>query len=330
MAIKIGLNGFGRIGKSLARLMIQDKDVELVVFNARKDPSIYAYTFKYDSVHGNWKGEVKADKDGIIVDGKKIRMTSDEAGKWQWGKLGVDIVVEATGKFRDRESCQKHLDCGAKKVIISAPGKGVDATLVYNVNHQGYDPKTQHILSSASCTTNCLAPAAKVLHEKFVIKQAVMTTVHAYTTSQAILDSAQPKDPRRGRAAALNLVPTTTGAAKAISEVIPDLKGKIEGMAVRAPTPVGSLVDLACVVEKSTSKDEVNAALKAAANETLGYTEERIVSCDIVGDTHGGVVDGLSTMVSGGTLVKVLVWYDNEMGFNHQLLRTIKYVGSKL
>ncbi len=330
MAIKIGLNGFGRIGKSLARLMIQDKDVELVVFNARKDPSIYAYTFKYDSVHGNWKGEVKADKDGIIVDGKKIRMTSDEAGKWQWGKLGVDIVVEATGKFRDRESCQKHLDCGAKKVIISAPGKGVDATLVYNVNHQGYDPKTQHILSSASCTTNCLAPAAKVLHEKFVIKQAVMTTVHAYTTSQAILDSAQPKDPRRGRAAALNLVPTTTGAAKAISEVIPDLKGKIEGMAVRAPTPVGSLVDLACVVEKSTSKDEVNAALKAAANETLGYTEEYIVSCDIVGDTHGGVVDGLSTMVSGGTLVKVLVWYDNEMGFNHQLLRTIKYVGSKL
>lgn len=330
MAIKIGLNGFGRIGKSLARLMIQDKDVELVVFNARKDPSIYAYTFKYDSVHGNWKGEVKADKDGIIVDGKKIRMTSDEAGKWQWGKLGVDIVVEATGKFRDRESCQKHLDCGAKKVIISAPGKGVDATLVYNVNHQGYDPKTQHILSSASCTTNCLAPAAKVLHEKFVIKQAVMTTVHAYTTSQAILDSAQPKDPRRGRAAALNLVPTTTGAAKAMSEVIPDLKGKIEGMAVRAPTPVGSLVDLACVVEKSTSKEEVNAALKAAANETLGYTEEHIVSCDIVGDTHGGVVDGLSTMVSGGTLVKVLVWYDNEMGFNHQLLRTIKYVGSKL
>ncbi len=330
MAIKIGLNGFGRIGKNLARLMIHDKDVDLVVFNARKDPSIYAYTFKYDSVHGNWKGEVKAESDAIIVDGKRIQMTRDEPGKWQWGKLGVDIVVEATGKFRDRESCQKHLDCGAKKVVISAPGKGVDATVVYNVNHQGYDPAKHHIISNASCTTNCLAPAIKVLHEKFGVKQAVMTTVHAYTTSQAILDSAQPKDPRRGRAAALNFVPTTTGAAKAVSEVLPDLKGKIDGMAIRGPAPDGSLVDLVCLVEKSTSKEEVNATFKAAANETLGYTEEYIVSGDIVGDTHGGVVDGLSTMVNGGTLVKVLVWYDNEQGFNNQLLRTIKYVGSKL
>jgi len=330
MAVRIGLNGFGRIGKSLARLMINDPDLELVVFNARKSPSIYAYTFKRDSVHGTWKGEIGVEEDGIVVDGKKILMTSEEAGKWRWGELGVDIVIEATGKFRDRESCQKHLDCGAKKVIVSAPGKGMDATLVYNVNHQDYDPAKQHILSSASCTTNCLAPVAKVLHDKFTIKQALMTTVHAYTTSQALLDSAQPKDPRRGRAAALNLVPTTTGAAKVVSEVIPDLVGKIDGMAVRAPNPVGSLVDLVAVVEKSTSREEVNEIFKAAANETLGYTEEYLVSSDIIGDSHGGVVDGLSTAVMGGTLIKTLVWYDNEMGFNHQLLRTIKYVGSKL
>ena len=330
--MRFAINGFGRIGRCAFRAVVErgEKDVEIVAINDLDSPATLAHLLKYDSVHGNWKGEVKAESDAIIVDGKRIQMTRDEPGKWQWGKLGVDIVVEATGKFRDRESCQKHLDCGAKKVVISAPGKGVDATVVYNVNHQGYDPAKHHIISNASCTTNCLAPAIKVLHEKFGVKQAVMTTVHAYTTSQAILDSAQPKDPRRGRAAALNFVPTTTGAAKAVSEVLPDLKGKIDGMAIRGPAPDGSLVDLVCLVEKSTSKEEVNATFKAAANETLGYTEEYIVSGDIVGDTHGGVVDGLSTMVNGGTLVKVLVWYDNEQGFNNQLLRTIKYVGSKL
>ncbi|GAB6057999.1 type I glyceraldehyde-3-phosphate dehydrogenase [Desulfonatronum parangueonense] len=330
MTLRIGLNGFGRIGKNFARLVMQDPEVELVAFNARKSPSTYAYTFKYDSVHGNWPGEVSADDDGIIVDGKKIKMTSAGKGEWQWGDLGVDLVVEATGMFVDRESCQMHLDGGAKKVIISAPGKKPDLTVVYNVNHDQYDPSQHNIISVASCTTNCLAPVVLALHKEFTVTKGLMTTVHAYTTSQAILDSTNPKDPRRGRAAAINILPTSTGAAKMVGQVLPEMEGKIDGLAIRSPNPNGSIVDLTAVVEKQTSADEVNEAFRRLQSETLGYSDEYIVSSDIVGDTHGCVIDGRSTAVIQGNLVKVLAWYDNEMGFNNQMLRMVKYVGSKL
>jgi len=330
MKIRIGLNGFGRIGKNFARLAINDPDIELVAFNARKSASTYAYTFKYDSVHGNWPGEVSADEDGIVVDGKKIKMTSDAKGKWQWGDLGVDIVVEATGVFVDRESCEMHLERGAKKVIISAPGKNPDLTVVYNVNHEQYDSAKHHIVSAASCTTNCLAPLAMVLNNEFTIQKAYMSTVHAYTVGQSLLDGSNSKDPRRGRAAALNIVPTTTGAARAVGLVLPELEGKIDGMAIRSPNPVGSIVDLTAVVEKATTREEVNEAFNRLKNETLGYSDEHLVSSDIVGDSHGGVIDGRSTGVVDENLVKVLAWYDNEMGFNHQLLRLIRQVGSSI
>lgn len=330
MAIRVGLNGFGRIGKNLARLMLRDPEVELVAFNARQSAKVYAYSFKYDTIHGNWPGEVRAEDDGIVIDGKKILMTKAGAGEWKWGELGCDIVVEATGKFKDKAACEAHLKCGAKKVIVSAPAKDVDGTFVYNVNHAGYDPARHHIISNASCTTNCLAPVAKVLHENFGILKGIMTTIHAYTTSQAILDSAVEKDFRRGRAAGLNLVPTTTGAAKAVGLVLPELAGKLDGLSVRCPTADGSMVDLTCMIGKSTTKDEVNAAFKAAANETLGYSEEPIVSSDIIGCTFGGLVDAPLTNVVDGNLVKVMIWYDNEQSFNNQLLRMIKYVGKGL
>ncbi len=330
MPIRIGLNGFGRIGKNFARLVMEDPDVELVAFNARKDVSAYAYSFKYDSVHGNWPGEVKTDDKGLIIDGKKITMTTASRGEWQWGDLGVDIVVEATGVFVDRESCEMHLDRGAKKVIISAPGKNSDVTVVYNVNHKDYDPAKHNIISAASCTTNCVAPVAMVLNNEFTIEKSYMTTVHAYTMGQALLDSSNPKDPRRGRAAAVNIVPTTTGAAKAVSQVLPEMKGKIDGLAVRSPNTDGSIVDLTALVGKTTSREEVNEAFNRLQNETLGYTDEFIVSSDIIGDSHGGVIDGQSTGVVDGNLVKVLAWYDNEQGFNHQLLRLIRQVGSSL
>ena len=330
MTLRIGLNGFGRIGKNFARLAMADPDVELVAFNARKSPAAYAYTFKYDSVQGNWPGEVRAEDDGIVVDGKTIKMTSAGRGEWQWKDLGVDVVVEATGLFVDRESCQMHLDRGAKKVIISAPGKEPDLTVVYNVNHQDYDPASHHIVSVASCTTNCLAPMAMALHNEFGVLKAFMSTMHAYTTSQALLDSTNTKDPRRGRAAALNIVPTTTGAARAVGLVLPELKGRIDGLALRSPNPVGSIVDLTAVVGKNTSRDEVNALFRRLQNETLGYTDEFLVSEDIVGDSHGCVIDGQSTGVMEENLVKILGWYDNEMGFNHQMLRMLKHVGSSL
>ncbi len=330
MSIRIGLNGFGRIGKNFARLLMKEPDIELVAFNARKSPSDYAYAFKYDSVHGVWPGEVEAEDDGIIIDGKKIRMTSDEKGEWQWGDLGVDIVVESTGIFLDRESCEMHLKQGAEKVIISAPGKDPDITVVYNVNHEQYDPDNHHIISAASCTTNCLAPVAKPLQEELGIEKAYMTTVHAYTMGQALLDSANPKDPRRGRAAAANLVPSTTGAAKAVGLVLPQMEGKMDGMAVRSPNLDGSIVDFTAVVGKNTSAQEVNDIFRRHENETLGYTDEYIVSSDVIGDSHGALVDGQSTGVVDGNLVKILAWYDNEQGFNHQMLRLIKQVGSSL
>lgn len=329
MAVKIGLNGWGRIGRYLARLMVGDKDLELCVVNARASNGDLAHLFKYDSVHGTYAGEVGEWDNGIVIAGHKVIVTRFQAGDWTWGELGCDIVVESTGKFNDRASCQKHLDRGAKKVVISAPGKDVDLTVVVGVNEAEYDPAKHTVISNASCTTNCLAPVVKVMHQTFGIKHAQMTTIHSYTMSQRILDGSH-KDLRRGRAAAMSMLPTTTGAAKAVGLVLPELKGKIDGMAIRVPTPDGSMIDLVCELERKVTVEEVNAALKAAANESMGYCEIPLVSVDYIGDTHGGVVDGLCTTVMGGTQAKVIIWYDNEAGFTNQLLRLIRLVAKKL
>jgi len=332
MAVKIGINGWGRIGRYMPRIMKGDKNLEVTAINARADNYTLAHLFKYDSVFGTYQGEVSHDDNGIIIDGKHITVTRRGGGDWVWGDLGCDVVLETTGKFRDRESCEKHLACGAKKVIISAPGKEPDVTIVIGVNHDELKPEHK-IISNASCTTNCLAPAAKVVHEKFGIKHGLMTTIHSYTMSQRILDGSH-KDLRRARAAAVSMIPTTTGAAKAVTQVIPALKGRLDGMAVRVPTPDVSLVDLVCELEKTTSAEEVNAALKAASEnelkDTLGYTEIPLVSVDYVGDTHGGVVDGPTTAVIDGTMLKLLIWYDNEAGFSNQLLRLTRRVAAMM
>ncbi|AMK11902.1 type I glyceraldehyde-3-phosphate dehydrogenase [Pseudodesulfovibrio indicus] len=325
MATKIGLNGFGRIGRYLARLLAEEKGLELVAVNARASNEDLAHLLKYDSVHGRFP-DVQPSEDGFVMAGKPVKVTRNAPGEWTWGDLGCDIVIESTGKFTDRESCEKHLACGAKKVIISAPGKNADATIVVGVNDG--DLKAEHkIISNASCTTNCLAPVAKVINDTFGIKHGIMTTVHSYTMSQRILDGSH-KDMRRARACAVNMVPTTTGAAKAVGLVIPELNGILDGMAIRVPTPNVSLVDLVCELKKETTPEEVNAALKAAANDSLGYTDEPLVSVDFMGSTFGGVVDSSLTRVMGGTQLKVIVWYDNEAGFTNQLLRLTKKVAA--
>ena len=321
MATKIGLNGFGRIGRYLARLLAEETDLELVAVNARASNEDLAHLLKYDSVHGRFL-DVQPSEDGFVMAGKPVKVTRNAPGEWTWGDLGCDLVVESTGKFTDRESCEKHLACGAKKVLISAPGKNADVTVVVGVNDGELKPEHK-IISNASCTTNCLAPVAKVINDTFGIKHGIMTTVHSYTMSQRILDGSH-KDMRRARACAVNMVPTTTGAAKAVGLVIPELNGILDGMAIRVPTPNVSLVDLVCELKKETTPEEVNAALKAAANESMGYTEEPLVSVDFMGSTFGGVVDSSLTRVMGGTQLKVIVWYDNEAGFTNQLLRLIK------
>lgn len=330
MTVRIGLNGFGRIGRYMARLMAGLDDLQLVAVNARADNQSLAHLLKYDSVHRTFGGQVEANDQGFLINGSQIQVTRQGPGDWKWGDLGVDIVLETTGKFRDRESCQKHLDCGAKKVLISAPGKDPDVTIVIGVNDEKL--KAEHkIISNASCTTNCLAPAAKILHREFGIEKGLMTTVHSYTMSQRILDGSH-KDLRRARAAAMSMIPTTTGAAKAVTQVITDLKGKLDGMAIRVPTPNVSLVDLTVNLAKETSKEEINSALKAASQgelqEILGYSDEPLVSIDYLGTTYGGVVDGLTTAVMQGNLAKVIIWYDNESGFSNQLLRLTKKVAS--
>jgi glyceraldehyde 3-phosphate dehydrogenase len=321
MATKIGLNGFGRIGRYLARLLAEETDLELVAVNARASNEDLAHLLKYDSVHGRFP-DVQPTEDGFVMAGKPVKVTRNAPGEWTWGELGCDLVVESTGKFTDRESCEKHLACGAKKVVISAPGKNADVTVVIGVNDEELKPEHK-IISNASCTTNCLAPVAKVINDTFGIKHGIMTTVHSYTMSQRILDGSH-KDMRRARACAVNMVPTTTGAAKAVGLVIPELNGILDGMAIRVPTPNVSLVDLVCELKKETTPEEVNAALKAAADESMGYTEEPLVSVDFMGSTFGGVVDSSLTRVMGGTQLKVIVWYDNEAGFTNQLLRLIK------
>ncbi|CCO25221.1 type I glyceraldehyde-3-phosphate dehydrogenase [Maridesulfovibrio hydrothermalis] len=332
MSIRIGINGFGRIGRYLARLLANEKGYELAVVNARADNGQLAHLLKYDSIHGTFDGEVEDNEKGFLVDGKQVVVTRDAPGEWSWGDWDVDIVVESTGAFRDRVSCEQMIACGCEKVVISAPGSDCDATIVMGVNDHLLKAE-DNIISNASCTTNCLAPVAKVLHESFGIERGLMTTIHSYTMSQRVLDGTH-KDLRRGRAGAVNMLPTTTGAARSVTEVIPELKGKLDGMAVRVPTPNVSLVDFVADVKNDVTIEKVNAALKAASKSELrsimGYTEIPLASTDYIGSTYGGVVDGLCTAVMADRMVKCIIWYDNESSFTNQLLRLIRKVGAFL
>lgn len=334
MTIRVGISGFGRIGRNVFRAAYQRPDVEIVAINNRSTGEILPHLLKYDSVHGVFSADVQYAEDGIFVNGKKIQVVShSDPANIPWGDLGVDVVIEASGKFNKGSECQKHLNNGAKKVVITAPAKEEDATIVMGVNEQIYNPTQHHIISNASCTTNCLAPVAKVLHENFEIRRGLMTTVHSYTNDQQILDQSH-KDFRRARAAGLSIIPTTTGAAKAVALVLPELKGKLNGFAMRVPTPNVSVVDLVIDVEKKTSREEVNAVLKAASASSLkgilDYTDLPLVSSDFNGTSVSSTIDGLSTMVIDETLVKVIAWYDNEWGYSCRVLDLVEYVGKQL
>ncbi len=334
MAIKVAINGFGRIGRSFYRIAHKSENIEVVAINDLTDAQTLAHLLKYDSLHGKFSKEVYAQGDELIVGGKAIKVFADpNPQELPWKELEVDVVLESTGRFRDREGASKHLKAGAKKVVISAPAKEPDITIVMGVNQEDYDPENHNIISNASCTTNCLAPVAKVLLENFGIESGFLTTVHSYTMDQRLLD-APHKDLRRARAAAVNMVPTTTGAAKAVGLVIPELKGKFNGISIRVPTPDVSLIDFVCLVEKEVSPEEVNAALKEAAEGELKgilqYCEEPLVSIDFLGNPHSSIVDALSTDVINKRLVKVIAWYDNEWGYSNRLVDLIEYVGSKL
>ncbi len=332
MGVKVAINGFGRIGRLVFRAAYGDPEVEIVGINDITDAKTLAHLLKYDSVHGVFDAPVDHTEDSIVVDGREIKVTAiKDPAQLPWRDLGVDVVVEATGLFRDRANASKHLQAGAKKVIITAPAKEPDITVVLGVNEKEYDPEKHHIISNASCTTNCLAPVAKVLDERFGIVKGFMTTVHSYTNDQRILDLPH-KDLRRARAAAVSMIPTTTGAAVAVGLVLPQLKGKLDGMAVRVPTPDVSLVDLVVQVEKETSVEEVNGVLKEAAEGELKgilrYCEEPLVSVDFQGDPHSSIVDALSTNVMGN-MVKVLSWYDNEWGYSNRVYDLVKYIAGR-
>ncbi|MCG3085161.1 type I glyceraldehyde-3-phosphate dehydrogenase [Anoxybacillus sp. LAT_35] len=333
MAVKIGINGFGRIGRNVFRAALKNPEIEVVAVNDLTDAKTLAHLLKYDSVHGTLDAEVFVNGNNIVVNGKEIIVKAErDPANLGWGELGVDIVVESTGRFTKREDAAKHLEAGAKKVIISAPATNEDITIVMGVNQDKYDPANHHVISNASCTTNCLAPFAKVLHEKFGIIRGMMTTVHAYTNDQQILDLPH-KDLRRARAAAESIIPTSTGAAKAVALVLPELKGKLNGMAMRVPTPNVSVVDLVAELEKEVTVEEVNSALKAAAEGELkgilAYSEEPLVSRDYNGSTASSTIDALSTMVMEGRMVKVLSWYDNETGYSHRVVDLAAYIASK-
>lgn len=335
MAIRIGINGFGRVGRMVQRAYEKDpaKGVEIVAINDITDPATLAYLLKYDSVHGRFAGSVSVEEGAIVVNGKKIAISAEkELAKLPWKKLGVEVVLECTGLFTDATKARAHLEAGAKKVIISAPGKNQDVTMCIGINTEMYDPAKHHIISNASCTTNCLAPIVKVLHESFGIVHGMMTTVHSYTNDQRILDLPH-KDLRRARAAALSMIPTTTGAAKALAQVIPAMKGRLDGFAMRVPTPNVSVVDFTAHVEKPATVEAVNEAYRKAAAAgplagVLGLTEEPNVSIDFNGDTHSATIDLKSTMVMGD-LVKVLGWYDNEAGYATRLYEMAKFVAAR-
>ncbi|ABZ83266.1 glyceraldehyde-3-phosphate dehydrogenase [Heliomicrobium modesticaldum Ice1] len=333
MAVRIGINGFGRIGRLAARVAIANPEVEIVAINDLTDAKTNAHLFKYDSVHGTFQGQVAVSNDSIEIDGKAIKVFAQkDPALIPWGDVGVDIVIESTGFFVDGEKASAHLRGGAKKVIISAPAKNEDITVVMGVNEDTYDPAAHRIISNASCTTNCLAPVAKVLNDQFGIVKGLMTTVHAYTNDQKILDQTH-KDLRRARAAAMSIVPTSTGAAKAIGKVIPELAGKLNGFAMRVPTPNVSVVDLVVDVQKKTTAEEVNAALKTASEGAmkgfLGFSELPLVSRDFNGTTFSSIVDALSTMVIDGDMVKIVAWYDNEYGYSCRLIDLAAYVAGK-
>ncbi len=337
MTVRVGINGFGRIGRQVLKAIGEryPNDLEVVAFNDLGDLPTMAHLLKYDSNYGRFPGTVEVVDGGLRVNGKLIKALNEkDPGKLPWGDLGVDIVIEGTGVFRSLEKCQPHIDAGAKKVIITAPSKGaVHLTVVIGVNDNMYDPANHHIVSNASCTTNCLAPAAKVVHEKFGIKRALMTTIHAYTNDQKILDLPH-SDLRRARAAAMSMIPTTTGAAKAVALVIPELKGKFDGLAVRVPTSTVSLVDFVADVEKETSTEELHAAFKEAAAGSLkgilGFEEEPLVSIDFKGDDRSSIVDAGATSVFQGTMVKVMTWYDNEWGYSVRTADLAKLMADKL
>ncbi|OGU56736.1 MAG: type I glyceraldehyde-3-phosphate dehydrogenase [Ignavibacteria bacterium RBG_13_36_8] len=326
MAIKVGINGFGRIGRLVLRRSLEIGNIEFVGINDLTDAPTLAHLLKYDSIHGKFKGEVSAEGDNLVVNKKKIKITAEkDPANLKWKELGAEIVIESTGVFRKQEQCEKHIQGGAKKVILTVPSKGdVDATIVLGVNDDKLKG-SEKVISNASCTTNCLAPMVKVLHDKFGVEKGFMTTVHSYTNDQRVLDLPH-SDLRRARAAAVSIIPTTTGAAKAVGKVIPELKGKLDGFSLRVPTPNGSITDLVAVLKKESSVEEINAAMKDAANgtmkEIMEYTEEPLVSADIIGNTHSVIFDALSTMVIGN-LVKVVGWYDNEYGYSCRVVDLI-------
>jgi glyceraldehyde 3-phosphate dehydrogenase len=333
MPVKVGINGFGRIGRNVVRAALHNPNIEFVAANDLTDTKTLAHLLKYDSILGTLGEEVIAEADAIVVAGKRIRIFAiKDPSQIDWSSLGAQVVVESTGKFTDAQDASKHLRGTVKKVIISAPAKGEDITIVLGVNEGAYDPAKHHVISNASCTTNCLGPLVKVLHEKFGIEKGSMTTIHSYTNDQNVLDFPH-KDLRRARAAAINMIPTTTGAAKAIGLVMPQLKGKLDGYAMRVPTPNVSVVDLVAVLSKSTTTEEVNAALKEAAGGELkgilAYTEDPVVSTDMMHNPNSSIVDSQLTKVLGGNLVKVVAWYDNEWGYSLRVADLVEFLAKK-
>ena len=332
MAITVAINGFGRIGRLVYRHAFKDARFNIVAINDVTSPEILAHLLKYDSVHGRFPGAVSATKSGLEIDGKSVQIIAEkDPSKLPWKQLGVDVVVESTGLFTKRDDAQKHLAAGARRVLISAPATDPDIMIVMGVNDSLFDGKSHNIISTASCTTNCLAPVAKVLHDAFGIRRGLMTTVHAYTNDQRILD-APHKDLRRARAAAVSMIPTTTGAARAVTKVMPELKGRLDGTAVRVPTSDGSLVDLTFETEKPASVEAINAAMKAAAQgamrNIIEYTEDPIVSVDVIGNPHSSVFDAKGTMAVGENFFKILAWYDNEFGYSGRMVDMLRLIGS--
>ncbi len=334
MSVRLAINGFGRVGRYLVRACLGYEDIEVVAVNTRAKPAVLAHLLKYDSVHGKIRAEVSADDDGIIVNGKKIKVlgATTTPADLPWRDLGVDVLVESTGKFTKREDVVGHISAGARKVILAAPGKGMDGTFVMGVNEETYDPAKHNIVSNASCTTNCLAPVAKILNDNFGIVKGLMTTVHSYTMDQRLLDGSH-KDLRRGRAAAMSIVPTSTGAAAAVAEVIPALKGKLDGLALRVPTPNVSLVDLSVELGKTVTVQDINAAFKEAASGSLKgllqFCEEELVSIDFMSSSYSSIVDAALTKVIAGNFVKVFSWYDNESGYACRIRDLALYIGKK-
>jgi glyceraldehyde 3-phosphate dehydrogenase len=330
MAVRVGINGFGRIGRNVLRAGLDKKGLEFVAVNDLTDAKTLAHLLKYDSVHGRFRADVHADGDAILIDGKEIKVYAQkDPGQLPWKDLKVDVVLESTGKFTDRVGGSKHIEAGAKKVVVSAPAKDPDISMVLGVNEKDYNPSKHHIVSMGSCTTNCLAPIAKILVEEFGVEKGLMTTIHAYTNDQVILDFPH-KDLRRARSAAMSMIPTTTGAATALSLVIPELKGKLDGMAIRVPTPNVSVVDLVVELKKETTAEEVNRILKSYADGKmkgiLSFCEDPLVSIDFNGNPHSSIVDGPSTKVIGKKMVKIISWYDNEWGFSNRMVELLAYL----